>query len=354
MNNTFIKKVISILTAAVMLVALLPTCMTASAQIIRSGTCGENLTWELDDNYVLTISGTGDMTDYQNIVYVNCPWGSYPKQVIINSGVTSIGNYAFYPCDKLTSVTLPDTLKRIGDYALAYCSMESVAIPDGVTRIGDGAFYFCQGLTELTIPDSVTYIGKTAFGQCANIRSITLPKHITELSDYVLSDCRGLKTITIPDSVISIGKCAFFQCSFTEVTIPEGVTTIKDEAFRHCLSLKKVTIPESVTNFGEKVFQYYNSDGTYHTIEGLTLYVFPGSAAHRYAIANKIKYELLRFRGDADGDEKVTVADALVSLRAAVGLTALDDASLAAADIDGDGIITVSDALRILRIAAKL
>ncbi|MBR0064693.1 MAG: leucine-rich repeat domain-containing protein, partial [Paludibacteraceae bacterium] len=130
----------------------------------ESGTCGDNLTWNLTDG-VLTISGTGKMTDFSYPDYG--PWYSSRssiKTVNIGDGVTSIGDDAFYNCSALTSVTIGNSVTSIGNYAFYECrSLTSVTIPNSVTSIGDGAFYNCSSLTSVTIPNSVTTIGEYAF-----------------------------------------------------------------------------------------------------------------------------------------------------------------------------------------------
>ena len=215
--------------------ALFASLCTASAE---SGTCGENLTWDLTDG-VLTISGTGEMTDYS---YNNAPW--YYKQssigkVIINDGVTSIGNHAFDGCSGLTSVTIPNSVTNIGNYAFSYCSrLTSVTIPNSVTSIGNYAFYNCSGLTSVTIPNSVTSIGSVAFSGCSGLTSVTIPNSVASIGSSAFSYCSGLTSVTIPNSVTSIGEYAFYNCSgLTSVTIPNSVTSIGNDAFYNVLNI---------------------------------------------------------------------------------------------------------------------
>ena len=156
--------------------SLLPMSAFAD-EATASGTCGDNLTWTLQDG-VLNISGTGDMEDYLshrfNGKYITtAPWGEYYdtiKSVVIEAGVTSIGNWAFLGCSSLTSVTIPDSVTRIGDEAFSWCiSLESMTIPDSVTSIMNGTFYECSSLAIVTIPDSVTSIEEYAFYNCGKL-----------------------------------------------------------------------------------------------------------------------------------------------------------------------------------------
>ena len=207
-----------------------------------TGTCGDNLTWTLDSEGTLTISGTGAMTDWES--YSLVPWDSNAdmiKTVSIENGVTSIGKYAFYYCSNLTSVTIPNSVKSIGDSAFRSCGLTSITIPNSVKSIGDYAFDSCSSLTSVTIPNSVTSIGASAFYSCSNLESVTIPNSVTSIGDYAFEGCTNLTSVTIPNSVTSIGEAAFSYCSnLTSVTIPNSVTKIESWAFYECEKLKDV------------------------------------------------------------------------------------------------------------------
>ena len=214
----------------------------AAATIVDSGNCGNNVTYTLDSDGLLTISGKGSMYGYswksdeddEDKYVTTAPWGSKKlTQVVISDGVTSIGEDAFYGCTGLTSIT----------------------IPDSVTSIGEGAFAYCTGLTSVTIPDSVTSIDVGAFSYCSSLTSITIPGSVTSIGDRAFRDCTGLTSITIPDSVTSIGSDAFFYCTgLTSITIPDGVTSIGKSAFFGCTGLTSITIPDSVKSIGYFAF----------------------------------------------------------------------------------------------------
>ena len=197
----------------------------------QTGGCGDNVTYSLDtETGVLTISGTGEMTDSpfsQN---------SSIKSVIIENGVTSIGYQTFYDCRSLTSVTIGKSVTSIGVGAFEDCtSLTSITIPNSVTNIGNFAFSHCLSLTSATIGNSVTSIGVYAFTDCRSLTSITIPDSVTSISNYAFSGCESLTSVTIPDSVTSIGSAAFEGCSsLTSVTIPRSVTSIGDWAFSGC------------------------------------------------------------------------------------------------------------------------
>ena len=187
----------------------------------------------------------------------------------IPSSVTSIGNKAFYGCSGLTSLTIPSSVTSIGDKAFHGCSgLTSLVIPSGVTSIGDKAFYGCSGLISLTIPSSVTRIGWSAFEGCSGLTSLTIPSSVTMISGEAFSGCSGLTSLVIPSSVTSIGESAFSGCSgLTSLTIPSSVTSIDNYAFEGCSSLTSLTIPSSVTSIGNYAFE---------GCSGLTsIYVYP-------------------------------------------------------------------------------
>ena len=226
--------------------------ISASADETGAGTTTEpqvwiedNLTWTLDADGTLTISGTGAMKNYdydsnQSPVYKN----SNVKKVVIEDGVTSIGESAFFYCSSLTSITIPDSVTSIGDYAFFNCSsLTSITIPDSVTSIGESAFYGCSSLTSITIPDGVTSIGNTAFSYCSSLTSITIPDSVTSIGDYAFRNCSSLTSITIPNSVTSIGNNTFRLCkSLTIITIPDSVTSIGESAFDNCKNLKTISL----------------------------------------------------------------------------------------------------------------
>ena len=181
-----------------------------------------NLTWKLYADGTLNISGTGAMKDYNDDdnpspVYQN----SNVKKVVIEKGVTSIGNYAFSGCLGLKSIT----------------------IPDGITSIGDHAFDSCINLRSITLPDSITSIGIWAFYNCWNVPSIIIPDGVTSIEDFTFDSCIGLTSITIPNSVTNIKSSAFHNCAdLTSITIPDSVTSIGDSAFSDCNSLTTISL----------------------------------------------------------------------------------------------------------------
>ena len=304
------RRLVALALALCMLAAL--TSEIFAADIVASGYCGgegdgKNLTWTLDSKGTLTISGKGEMKDYDyyghyipwvsaavkcvsiesgvtcigdfafdnctNLTGVTIPNSvtsiggsafsgcSSLMSIAIPSSVTSIGGSAFYGCSSLTSVTLPNSVTSIGDHAFENCSsLTSVTIPSSVIHIGGWAFFYCSSLTSVTLPNSVTNIGECAFESCSSLTSITLPNSVTSIGDYAFAVCSSLTSVTIPNSVTSIGGGAFADCSsLTSVTLPNSVTSIGGAAFAHCSSLTSITLPNSVTSIGDHAFEYCSS-----------------------------------------------------------------------------------------------
>lgn len=257
-----LKRCLSMLLVCSMVIIMLPSTALAADDetAATSGTCGENLTWELSDDGTLTISGEGEMDDYDLDASIRrpSPWymSSEIVNVVIGEGVTSIGSFAFYGCSNLASITIPDSVTLIGQYAFFSCSsLTSITIPDGVTSIGYYTFRLCSSLTSITIPDGITYIGNEAFSDCSSLASITVPNGVTYIGSGAFSGCSSLTSITIPDSVTYLGS-AFSGCtSLIDITLPDSVTSIGRRAFSGCSSLTSITIPSGVTSIEGWTFE---------------------------------------------------------------------------------------------------
>ncbi len=289
-------------------VASVYDALSIRASAVESGTCGDNLTWTLSDDGVLTISGTGDMKDFT--YNSSDAWRQYKtliKELIIGQEITSIGSYAFNSCLALTNVEFPDSIVSIGLCAFESCErLTNIVIPDSVTSIGGNAFGSCYNLEYITIGDGITSIDGGVIGGCSifsidgNLKSITIGKGVASIGEGIISQCCNLESITVsPDnpvyhsagnciietasktlisgcknsvipsdgSVTSIGNFAFILCENLEnIIIPSSVTSIGDSAFFECYALKSITFPESVTSIGDYAFLEC------YALESITIY----------------------------------------------------------------------------------
>ena len=226
-----------------------------------SGRCGNNAQWMFVGN-TLTITGTGKMYNYSSDNLP--PWYQYKDRicsVVIQSGITSIGAYAFYECDKFTNIVIPDSVNSIGDYAFYTCqSLKRVEMPDTLTNLGDYVFYKCLNLEEIVIPKGLTSLGNYVFFYCCNLTNIEIPDGVTSIGEATFENCERLTNIQIPDSVDSIGRYAFCYCrTLPEIHIPDGVSGISDGVFCDCHLLNGIKIPDGVTSIGDSAFSSCHS-----------------------------------------------------------------------------------------------
>ena len=296
------KKILSILLAACLIFSLLP--VSAMADAAESGSCGDNLTWALE-NGVLTISGTGEMENY----YPNAPWGEYYEaieRVVIENGVTSIGDRAFDNCTEIKGISISDSVESIGSSAFRDCSsLTSIVIPNSVESIGSYAFSGCSGLETVTLGNGLKTIEYDTFCDCTSLKSVVISDSVESIENGAFAGCSSLETVTLGKGVKTIEATllhsAFEGCEnvtdvyytgdinswlgikfegsysnpcysssasdknvnlyfggqlVTSVVIPDGVTSIGNCAFGGCGSIVSVTIPDSVTSIGSSAFNY--------------------------------------------------------------------------------------------------
>jgi len=258
---------------AVFVLLLLPN-QAQAAEIVKSGTCGENLTWVLDSDGTLTISGTGDMQDFSSH---GAPWYAQRKKItslVIEEGVTGIGDRAFWDCKMMAVVTIPRSITRMGDHSFFNCEgLTDLYIPD-LTAWFNIRFTNAEGnpvlhtknlyvngqlLTELVIPEGITEIPRVVFSGYEALTSVTIPTGITKIGMGAFTNCTGLTSFAIPKGVTTIEPFAFGGCSnLTSVIIPEGVTTIGKYAFGNCSNIRSLTIPSTLVEIEEGAFDNCN------------------------------------------------------------------------------------------------
>ena len=254
------KKLLCALLALCLLLPLLPVTASA-ASTVDSGYCGMNVTWTLTSDGTLTISGKGEMNDF----YLSAgatPWYSYNgdiKKIVVKSGITDIGEGAFYDCDA-TSAVLADTVTEIEDGAFRGCRyLTSITLPDSLRELGDGVFSK-SGLESITLPAGITEISERLFADSA-LKSFTCLGRIREVDEQAFYDCDNLTKVAFTAaSGCEIGTEAFAYCDqLTTVQLSGSVETVEGYAFAGCKKLSKVTLPEGLKYLGEDSF--YDCDG---------------------------------------------------------------------------------------------
>ncbi len=267
----------------------------------QNGTIGD-LKWEINSEGVLTISGKGAMKDFSDAD--RAPWLDYDfEKVVISSGVTSIGEMAFYMyaklkkveinsnvetigygafynCGYLSDINLPDSvvfigadafymcdfaqfhfplkLTTIGNFAFANCyALKEAIIPEKVTSIGDGAFSGCHDITKVSLPEGLTDLGYDAFDKCTGLKTVTLPGSLKNIGTYTFERCENLESVVINPGVESLPDNMFEKCaSLSSVELPEGLIEIGSDCFSHCGSLENLSIPSTVTTLGARIVKY--------------------------------------------------------------------------------------------------
>ena len=250
LKSRFFSRTCLIAAVAVMMIAvtgyvLINDSDSSVAEAETSGSCGDELTWSFDPGTgTLTISGTDRMYDYSP---GSTPWADKDViSVIMNDGITSIGDFSFFYCESLESISMPSTVKSIGMGAFIGCTgLTSVTIGNGVTAISNNAFYGCTSLASIDVEE-----GNTAY---SSVNGVLFNKDRTEICQYPAGKTDTV--YTIPDSVTTIRMGAFIGCTgLTSVTLGNGVESIEDRVFGDCSSLTTITLPASVTSLGFDIF----------------------------------------------------------------------------------------------------
>ena len=249
------KKLIAWLLVICMAISLLPAAALADTAA-KSGKCGDNVTWTLSNDGTLTISGKGKMWDYGTSTHGDAPWAYIGvKNVVVNDGVTTIGEQAFAGLFYLESASIPKSVNNIGRQAFHGSNLKSVTIAGSNTVIETEAFYLCDYLETLTIMSGTTKIGSYAFSGCSSLKSITLPDSVTQILDSAFQSCSKLETIRIPKNVKTIYYSTFADCTnLKNVEFNNALTKIDKLAFYNCTSLETLSFPASLKTIGESAF----------------------------------------------------------------------------------------------------
>ena len=272
-----------------------------SSTVVASGECGDDLIWTLDEEGTLTVSGTGDMWDFEwsdDTDATTAPWAEYINQVktlVLDEGVTSIGNEAFDGFVNLTDVRLSNTVARLGEYSLQSIGVVSLYLPAGVTEIEDFAIYLCNNLTEITVnaanpaycsvdgalftndlselisypiarseayevPDGVTTISSGAFQRCTGLSAVSFPASLKVIEWGAFQSCSGLTELILPEGFTELGTCAFTACTgMKSAVLPQSLTEIGERAFQSCTALEDLTVSDRLERIGPYAFCNCNS-----------------------------------------------------------------------------------------------
>lgn len=170
--------------------------------------------------------------------------------------VTAVADYGFIWQKELKTVTLPDTLETVGQWAFAECeSLESVELPVGVKSIGTAAFLECTALEEMILPEGLIFLGDSAFSTCTALTRVELPSTLKTIPQWAFYSCASLEELTLPEGVETVGYSAFYGCtSLTALSLPASVRTLSKGAFAECGRLLSVTCAEGLTAVGSLAF----------------------------------------------------------------------------------------------------
>ena len=241
--------------------------------------CGTNAKWSLEDG-VLTISGRGAIDDYGKAA--SQPWyasRALITSIVVEEGVTAIGNFNFYGLTNLENVTLAHSVTDIGDYAFKNCSgIKELTLPTKLVHIGESAFYGCTGLSQIELPNSLASTGTYVFKNCTGLESaklssgmsrvseslfygctkltnVTIPEGIKTIDGYAFKNCTNLAGAKLPSTLTKLGESAFYGCTkLTDIVIPDGVANIGSYSFKACTGLSSVTLPANLKRIDESAF----------------------------------------------------------------------------------------------------
>lgn len=300
------KRAVSMMLVLAMLVSVLFGFSTTMAFAASSttGTCGatgSSITYVYDETTkTLTLTGSGTVKNY-NEVYPQVPWKDFKpniENIVIGEGITQLGQYNFFNCVALKSVSLPSTLKVISGGtvsnagAFSGCTaLENITLPNGLEKIEYNAFYNCTSLKSITFPDSLTTLESTVadcgpFSYCTSLTTVTYGRGLTETGAYVFANS-GVKYINFSDTITKVSQWSFFNTRIVDIEIPETITAIGTRAFANCEYIISATVYNPNCEFqgiiGEDPF---NNSNKYLTMKGHS-----GSTTQTYAEAKGYAFE---------------------------------------------------------------
>ena len=326
--------------------------------------------WDQNGDGELSYAEAAAVTDLGEVFKNNTNIQSFDELQYF-TGLTTIGDQAFYYCYRLTSVVLPETVTAIGASAFQYCFyLSSIRLSENLESIASDAFWNCVRLTSIRIPAKVSSIGDTVFGYCTQLTDVSVDpantvfdsrescNAIVETSTNTLY--QAFVSTRIPSTVTTIGRFAYsYVAGLTELRIPSNVTALAGVSVFSCDDLRSVVLPAELTTIGHQSFDYCDSlktvkvgmtvppsitQRTFNSRTYATLYV-PTGCKEAYLAADYWKEfnQIVEFcDGDVNGDAQLDVADITLLVNIVTGYDAPLEIRLAA-DIDGDGEVTTAD-----------
>lgn len=281
-----------VLTLTFVITTIFSTGAVPALAAATKGSCGTNATWSYDaGTTTLTISGKGATKNYGIVSTV--PWESYKPNItnlVVEEGITEIGNYNFYNCTALVNVSLPSTLTILhgsGTMTASYgcfqncTSLQSITLPKNLTTIENCAFKDCTALKSITFPDSVTTLSYACFSGCTALETVTYGAGLTKTGDYAFYDS-GVKRIYWGDNINTVNAWSFFKCKMTSVEFPDSVTSVGTRAFADCTFLKTITVNNPNTTL--------TGDFCNGSEQEITVYGHKASTAETFASSNNYKF----------------------------------------------------------------
>ena len=254
MKHTKILKILALLCLSSLLLLSLASCGSDSAN--ANGTWG-SLTWSYSkEDKTLTVMGSGDMDDFKNsndVVWSNVRTSA--KTLVIEEGITSIGDYAFYYMPALTTVHLPNSVTELGNFSFSFCSaLSTLTIPEGVTSLGNGAFESCGALSSIYLPTTLKTIGDSAFAFCYSLKSIMITAENATIGTQAFRNCRSLEQITIRsnDASNQIAPDAFMgtELTFDDINYTDKLLGSSKITVHYLLNDEEISVYEETFGYG--------------------------------------------------------------------------------------------------------
>lgn len=329
-----------------LLTLLLTLTLSLPAYAEEGGVCGDDLQWSFSGG-TLTITGSGEMTDFPESEM--SPWYDLRQQITavsLPSGLTSVGDLAFYGCEELTAVTLPDSVTRVGDYAFAECAeLLTVRLGSGVTEIGECAFRACEKLTAVTLPYSLTTIGSMAFYRCASLAAITVPASVSSMGVSVFAYCTGLVRATLSARLAGVPTWTFYGCSaLTEVALSSTISAAGEYAFKGCESIDTVYTDSGDQAVADALLESIRQGDTSFSADSVTTTppvgsTTTGGSSGTQTTVSENESSTISVKRENDGGKETTTITATITDKQ--GWSDLKDTVDKARDDGADGVLEV-------------